>query len=472
MYIIIVHDYSSRLHNTISTLPFAKATSKKRHDEVDNTNNDDDDNDDDEDSIEDDTILSTIDVHTTDKPKYSIKSELKSESISSSCRAITFSNDGQYLYTASNGGSLACLDVQSASHYSTSEKSLLWKRDDASPHGIHVLHQITESSPAGPLIVSGDDEGVVRLWDVRLCCGDSKNNSDKGKSAFDGLLSLPKGCVASFHEHKDYISGFETDAAGNTLIVTSADGTLSVIDLRKNGGNDNAPKGTTAPVKSHVKSGAFHLIRQSDDQEDELLSVCLMKGGKKVICGTQNGVLNVWSWGTWGDISDRFPGHPQSIDAILKVDEDTILTGSSDGVVRVMQVHPDRLLGVLGDHDGFPVENLKFSHDRKIVGSISHDVNIRMWDASILTDDDFDEDVKGGSSSMEEDGLEAVSGQASSGLSNSSPVARDKCDSEDDWEDVDDSDDDSMDDSDDSDEEQTSKKPRFKTENEQFFADL
>ena len=59
-----------------------------------------------------------------------------------------------------------------------------------------------------------------------------------------------------------------------------------------------------------------------------------LQNGKKIVCGSQDGVLVIFSWGTWGDMSDRFPGHPESVEAILKVDEDTVLTGSSDGIVR------------------------------------------------------------------------------------------------------------------------------------------
>lgn len=33
-----------------------------------------------------------------------------------------------------------------------------------------------------------------------------------------------------------------------------------------------------------------------------------IKNGKKLVCGSQSGVLNVWSWGFWNDCSDRFPG--------------------------------------------------------------------------------------------------------------------------------------------------------------------
>lgn len=35
------------------------------------------------------------------------------------------------------------------------------------------------------------------------------------------------------------------------------------------------------------------------------------------------------------------------------------MTGSSDGLIRVCSILPNKLLGVLGAHDDFPVEAMK-----------------------------------------------------------------------------------------------------------------
>jgi WD40 repeat protein len=80
----------------------------------------------------------------------------------------------------------------------------------------------------------------------------------------------------------------------------------------------------------------------------------------------------------------RYPGHPQSIDAILKIDEDTVLTGSSDGLVCAVKLLPNGLLDVLGGHDGFPVEALGWSAGRKMLRSVSHDECIRLWVRIVL----------------------------------------------------------------------------------------
>ena len=59
-----------------------------------------------------------------------------------------------------------------------------------------------------------------------------------------------------------------------------------------------------------------------------------LQGGSKVVCGGGVGTLNIFSWGEWGDISDRFPGHPMSIDACVPISDSVVCTGSIDGLVR------------------------------------------------------------------------------------------------------------------------------------------
>jgi WD40 repeat protein len=296
-------------------------------------------------------------------------------------------------------------------------------------------------------------------------------------------MKLPRGCISSFREHDDYITGFEIDESCSTLLASSADGTITVYDIRK---GTSVPTATSKSSHEHLNNklnniepkkdwGPFACIRKSDDQEDELLSICKIKGGRKVICGTQLGVLAVFSWGTWGDISDRFPGHPQSIDALLKVDEDTLLTGSSDGIVRIVQIHPDKLLGILGNHGGFPVEKLKFSAGRKVVGSLSHDNLVRLFDASMLNDDDDDVDDD---EDIDDDDSSQKGMDVSEVVDNKVTKTVQKDNSDDDWEDMEDESsdsDESMDDSDDDSDNKKGKKPskfKFKSDNEAFFEDL
>ncbi|CAE8617964.1 unnamed protein product [Polarella glacialis] len=189
--------------------------------------------------------------------------------------------------------------------------------------------------------VVGDDSGGVLLFDSR-----------------------DKKLAASWSENADFISDMALGVDGYSLCATSGDGTLAVYDLRKNG----------------VKG----LIAMSDFQEDELLSVAIVKGGKKVVCGSQTGILSIFSWGDFGDQKDRIKGHPMSVDAMLKLTEEGLLTGCSDGKIRVVATNAKNLqhgvMGVLAEHGDFPIEQLALSPDGKLLASVSHNQPaVKLW---------------------------------------------------------------------------------------------
>jgi hypothetical protein len=394
-----------------------------------------------------DSLLSSLDLHTQLLPQTG-----SAQTKQAACRAVSFSIDGQRIYTGGSAGDLVCSDAERCCNFSAEQKKgLLWRVDGASEGNLtpmQVIHPFRQS----PTLVTGDDAGGVRVWDERMLGKSSNGNSN---------MKRPHGCVLSWKENDDYISALEHSDDGHTLLATSADGRLSVFDMRM----------ATSRLNTHEKP-----FRLSDDQGDELLSVRIMKNGKKVVCGTHEGVLAVFSWGTWGDVSDRFPGHPSSIDALLKVDEDTLLTGSSDGIIRVVQIHPDKLLGVLGDdHGGFPIEKLEFNSTRHVVGSVSHDSYVRLWDARVL-DEGYNDDA----------GDEAAELKTPSAAAAAVAPKRTDNESDDEWEDMDadvemadDNDSESDKDSDDSDDEDEKapttndkRADRLKSDNEKFFDDL
>ncbi|XP_073121565.1 WD repeat-containing protein JIP5-like [Henckelia pumila] len=115
-----------------------------------------------------------------------------------------------------------------------------------------------------------------------------------------------------------------------------SDGTLSVCNLRSN-----------------------KVQTISEFSEDELLSVVIMKNGRKVVCGTQTGTLLLYSWGFFKDCSDRFIDlSPNSVDALLKLDEDRIITGSENGIISLVGILPNRVIQPIAEHSEYPVERL------------------------------------------------------------------------------------------------------------------
>jgi WD40 repeat protein len=124
----------------------------------------------------------------------------------------------------------------------------------------------------GNIIATGDDDGIVKIWDLR--------QAHQGK----------KSCVLEFKEHEGSIQGFDYSAENKMLLTAANDGTLGVFDLRK-------------PI----------LYAMSDSFGEDQNAVLIMKDGKKVMTASGEGVLNLFTWDWFGDCNDRIVGHPNSI---------------------------------------------------------------------------------------------------------------------------------------------------------------
>ncbi|PVF98659.1 WD40 repeat-like protein [Serendipita vermifera] len=274
-------------------------------------------------------------------------------------RAIDITPRGDCLWVGNKNGTLHSLDTASGS---------VLRQWPAHTSSISRLTSLTDNMH---VFVTGDDNGSIKLWDTRLpLTAPETSNVD---------------CVRSYTHHSDYISDFAWVPDKKHLIATSGDGTLSVIDVRSN------------------KKTPF---AQSEDQEDELLSVVPFKNGRKLVVGTQLGPLTIFDRAKgYGDCVDRFIGHPHSVETMVLLSsspllQNVIATGSSDGLIRVMQLHPSKFLGVIAAHngpeqsdvetridkdpsreaEGFPVERMKLDRREKWLGSISHDEILKLTD--------------------------------------------------------------------------------------------
>eukprot|EP00850_Spirogloea_muscicola_P020389 SM000214S06783 [mRNA] locus=s214:190588:201621:+ [translate_table: standard] len=192
---------------------------------------------------------------------------------------------------------------------------------------------------------------VVALSETTLGSGDD----DGGVKVWD---TRQHRCCSAFDKvHSDYVTDFEPVMATQQLLSVDA---------------------------------------RSEFADDELLSVVHLKL-------TKTNFLFLSS-------SDRFVGHPTSVDTMLKIDEETLVTGSSDGFIRLISVLPNKILDVIGEHDGFPVERLTLSCDGAVLASASHEI-IKLWDVT---------DAMGGGGAVGEEEQIEEAGELSGGLSSSS----------------------------------------------------
>jgi WD40 repeat protein len=50
---------------------------------------------------------------------------------------------------------------------------------------------------------------------------------------------------------------------------------------------------------------------------------------------------------------------------------------------RVVKVVPSKVLHIVGNHDGFMVEQLGYSQDKSLLASVGQDNFIKFWDVSV-----------------------------------------------------------------------------------------
>ena len=161
----------------------------------------------------------------------------------------------------------------------------------------------------------------------------------------------------------------------------------------------------------------------SDNQDDELLSIAMVKSGKKVVIGTQAGTLLVFRWDRWGDSHDRIPlssympggsknmpyltGLDMPLDCLLPVNDDTVLCGCADGRLRSVDILPTAV-NTIGEHARcIPFEAISLSHDKRFLASAADDQLIKFWSVGHL----FQAPMSLASATAK-DGAEAKDGEA------------------------------------------------------------
>lgn len=254
------------------------------------------------------------------------------------CRDIEFSEDGQLLFSTGKDLCIAITDVET--------EKLIRLYEAAHEQPVYTMTIINEH-----VFVTGDDDGVVKLWDLRR----------KGSEP-----------IFSLKEMEDYISGMITNRDAKYLVCTSGD-SLTTINIPER--------------KLHV---------QSEEHDDELTCLGLFKFESKVLSASNKGKMYIYNWGEFGLHSDEFPSATKkAINCMIPITENVVITGEEDGIVRATSLFPHRQLGIVGQHN-FSVEILDISNDGTLIASSSHDNDIKFWNVQYFETLNVTEPKKGG----------------------------------------------------------------------------
>lgn len=310
-----------------------------------------------------------------------------------SCRTLAFSYDGKTLFTAGTDGVAKAADAETGRVASKIAIPLDLHSGKIDPPSL--LHALTPQA-----VLLATDSGALHHYDIR-------------KGGIGGKA------VHTWHPHDDYVSSIvalpPTEASTSGVpkqIVSTGGTTLAVTDIRRG------------------------VLAKSEDQEEELLSSCVVRGlstrgtnvGSKVVIGSGVGVLSLWERGVWDDLDERIvldkgPQGGESVDALCTIPEGAakmpgrgkgVVAGMGNGMVVVAEV---------GGHNGI-VDVFKHDDVEGVVG-VGFDVAGRM--------------ITGGGSVVkvwrEKYGEEEEEEEAEEELKGLNGVKRAKDSDSDDWED-------------------------------------
>ncbi|XP_069357625.1 WD repeat-containing protein 55 homolog isoform X1 [Maniola hyperantus] len=238
------------------------------------------------------------------------------------CRDVEFDNDGITMFTTAKDKAVMGTDVE------TGQLKTCFENAHEDP--VYKLFPLDCNK-----IISGDESGTVKLWDLRRQ---------------DPIFTIKIG--------EEYISDMITNEAQKYLVCTGGDGMLTSIDLK-----------------------ASKIYSRSEQYETELTCMGLFRSETKLLVGSAVGKFYLFNWKEFGFHSDEYVGQKHSIQCMIPITQNIVVSSGEDGILRAAHMFPQRQLGIVGQHS-LPVEAIDISHDGQYIASCSHDNDVKFWNIS------------------------------------------------------------------------------------------
>ena len=272
---------------------------------------------------------------------------------SGGCRFVSFSEKSSKLFSGYENGEFCVVDVENGQIVA----SIGEETEELSP--IYTIKPLSDD-----MVFVGDDDGVVKLYDVR---------SDSKKPAVHFKNTTFEEDGEEVVTTDDWVSEIMIIDSGYKIVASRSDGTIKTYSTRR-GGRE---------------------VCRSESLGAELTGMSgQMKNGRKLVVSATDGAINIFNWNEFGNISDRFPlcrtgklktstgkrAMPVSLDSMSKFNDSLIFVGCGDGKIRLVSILPNAVLAVVGVHEtGMPVEHLKLTPNGDYLASCGHDNYVKFW---------------------------------------------------------------------------------------------
>ncbi|POS82619.1 hypothetical protein EPUL_006193 [Erysiphe pulchra] len=330
-----------------------------------------------ESSDEDEMNMSIVSTGTS-----TIDTEWRTRRHRGSCRTLTYSVDGEALFSSGTDGLVKAASSNTGRVFSKiaippSNTNLI----DASS----LLHALSPQ-----IIILATDSAALYIYDLRQSNHIGSKPAQKYQPHDDYVTS-----ITSLPPHASSSSGFSKQW------ISTGGTTLAVTDLRKG------------------------VISRSENQEEELLTSIYVGGlpvkpgrstGEKVILGDSSGFLTLWEKGFWEDQQERIniasrKADTCALESLALIPEDisdggkNIVVGTENGDISVVTLGSNKITSTLNHDEIESVVALNFDIENRLISGGG--TYVKVWQkrffSSDSTDDKEDEEDEEDSSSDNSD---------------------------------------------------------------------
>ncbi|MDT5093301.1 MAG: hypothetical protein QOH60_2664, partial [Mycobacterium sp.] len=244
--------------------------------------------------------------------------------------SVAFSHNSQRIVTGSDNGAVRIWDTNGK------------EGPKVAGHERGTVVRSVAFNNTDDLIASGGSDGFIRLWDAN-----------------SGAQVAPKDVAAKDKGSPALSVAFSSD--GSRIAVGRLDGTIQLVD-----GHGLQP--LSEPFVAHPKA---------------VNSVAFSPDGARIVSGSVDNTVKVWNAQTRALVGDPLTGHQGEVTSVAfnSADGTQIVSGSADGTVREWNT----ALGLPLPGEQGIIHTVAFSHDGNVFASGGDDGTLKLWDTRTVT---------------------------------------------------------------------------------------